>query len=143
MSAWSVVQRFSRRSRRSRCPTSPRNWMTPRALRCRTVRSGASSDALGIDGRLPVLGTECWVRTCPTHPKGVALTLCRGATAPPGRRWLRSSVALPVVEAARRAAVGLGGLPAGRVGNDVVDLAVLGGEVTELMEALAVPELHR
>ena len=59
------------------------------------------------------------------------------------RRWLRSSVALSVVEGACGAAVVLGGLPAGRVGHDMVDLAVLGGQVAELLEALPVAELHR
>jgi hypothetical protein len=41
------------------------------------------------------------------------------------------------------AAVGLGGLTAGRIGDDVVDLAVLGGEIAEGVEAFPVPELHR
>jgi hypothetical protein len=52
-------------------------------------------------------------------------------------------VAIEVVEGARRTAVGLGGLTAGCVGEDVVDLAILGREVAELVEALSVSELHR
>src|SRR4051812_49885277 len=55
---------------------------------------------------------------------------------------LRSSVTVSVVEAAGRSAVVLGGEAARRVGLDVVDLTVGGGDVTEGVEALPVPDLH-
>jgi len=52
-------------------------------------------------------------------------------------------LSLPVVKATGHPAVGLGGEPAGGPGLDVVDLAPVGGQVAELMEALPVPHLHR
>ena len=59
------------------------------------------------------------------------------------RRWLRSSVPVEVVEGAGGAAVGLGGLTAGRIRDDVVDLAVRGRQIAEGVEAFPIPELHR
>jgi hypothetical protein len=47
------------------------------------------------------------------------------------------------VEPARRPPVVLGGRPSRRPGLDVVDLAVLGGDVAQLVEAFAVAHLDR
>ena len=49
----------------------------------------------------------------------------------------------PIVKAARRPAVRLDGEAAGGPGFDVVDLAVLGGDVAELVEAFAVSDHDR
>src|SRR5438874_13351793 len=57
-------------------------------------------------------------------------------------RCLRWSVPQAVVVGAGRPAVALGGGTAGPVGQDVVDLAVLGGDVAVLREAGPVPHLH-
>ena len=55
----------------------------------------------------------------------------------PEEPGLRSSVAFPVVEATRRAAVLLGRESPGRVGLDVIDLTVLGGLQVDQVGQLA------
>src|SRR5206468_4766444 len=65
------------------------------------------------------------------------------AGSPPPERRLRSSVAQTVVVAAGGTPVSVDGQPARRVRLHVVDLAVRGGDVAELMKALAVAHLDR
>src|SRR5436309_4231459 len=77
----------------------------------------------------------------PLSDSWLCYQLC-GALRPGWDRGLRSSVATAVVEAASQSPVVLGGQSAGGPGLDVVDLTVVGGNVAELVEALAVSDLH-
>src|SRR5437762_14050565 len=79
----------------------------------------------------------------PALPHVVEVRRLVSQSSPPPRRRLASSVTQTVVVAAGQPAVVLDGEPAHRVRLHVVDLALVGTTLAELVEALPVAHLDR